>query len=164
MKTQEFLSLLQAHQDKALIFEYNPGKLVGANYHITEVKHVMIDSIDCGANSDSWNETIIQLWESPLELLKTQYLSVNKATGILNKVAGMRAFDPASEIKIEYGNKNFHTTQLFIGDHKTQGSRLVISLETTKTDCKAKVDCGIPSVITKVASAMDCCKTSSGCC
>ena len=47
MKTQEFFTLLQENQDKSLLFEYTPNRLVGANYHITEVKHTNIDSIDC---------------------------------------------------------------------------------------------------------------------
>lgn len=54
-------------KSKSLLFEYNPNALLGVNYHITEVKHVVIDSVDYGANTNSWNETIIQLWESPYE-------------------------------------------------------------------------------------------------
>ncbi len=47
MKTQELFEVLKANQDKSLLFEYSEGQLVGANYHITEVKHVQIDSVDC---------------------------------------------------------------------------------------------------------------------
>ena len=66
MKTQEFLDLLKSHQDKSLLFEYTAGQMVGANYHITEVKHTTIESVDCGGRMDAWNETVIQLWESPM--------------------------------------------------------------------------------------------------
>ena len=65
MKTSKFLSLLREHTNKSLVFEYQIGKTVGANYHITEVQHVKIDSVDSGAGRDYWNETNIQLWESP---------------------------------------------------------------------------------------------------
>ena len=81
MKTQELFKLLEQHQDKALLFEYAPNQLVGANYHITEVKHITIDSVDCGSQTDFWKETIIQLWESPKEIGKTEYMSVYKALG-----------------------------------------------------------------------------------
>ncbi len=65
MKTHEFLSLLKGNKNKNLLFEYKTGSLIGANYHITEVKNVTVDAVDCGAGTDFWKETIIQLWESP---------------------------------------------------------------------------------------------------
>ncbi|MCW8981578.1 MAG: DUF6428 family protein, partial [Altibacter sp.] len=79
MKTQELLDLLAAHSEKALLFEYAPKQYVAANYHITEVKHIAIDSVDCGAGTDAWKETIIQLWESPSEAGKTSFMSTYKA-------------------------------------------------------------------------------------
>jgi hypothetical protein len=62
MNTQSFLNTLEKHKNKELLFQYTPNLLVGTNYHITEVKHVTIDSVDCGAQTDSWKETIVQLW------------------------------------------------------------------------------------------------------
>ena len=53
MKTQEFLELLKENQNKSLLFDYKNGALVGANYHITEVKNISIDAVDCGARRDS---------------------------------------------------------------------------------------------------------------
>lgn len=85
MKTQEFFNVLEQDKDKSLLFEYAPNLLVGANYHITEVKHIVIDSVDCGSQTDSWNETIIQLWESPLEKGKTECMSTYKAFAIFKK-------------------------------------------------------------------------------
>ncbi len=64
MKTDEFLSLLKEHPYKNLRFEYALGKQVGANYHITEIKNVTIDSVDCGGESDFWKETIAALGKS----------------------------------------------------------------------------------------------------
>ena len=74
------------------MFEYAPNLLVGANYHITEVKHITVDSVDCGAQTDSWKETIIQLWESPNELGKTEFMSAYKALAILKKVGKMKSY------------------------------------------------------------------------
>lgn len=70
MKTEEFLQILKQHQDKSLLFEYAPNLLVGANYHITEIKHITVDSVDCGAGVDAWKETIVQLWEDLTSLGK----------------------------------------------------------------------------------------------
>ena len=92
MKTKELLSVLEKNQNKALLFEYAPNLLVGANYHITEVKHMKIDSVDCGGKTDSWNETIIQLQESPKELGKRDYMKVEKAMDILNRVGDLKPY------------------------------------------------------------------------
>jgi hypothetical protein len=161
MKTNEFLSLLNAHKEKSLLFEYAPNLLIGANYHITEVKHLAIDSIDCGAQTDAWKETIIQLWESPNELGKTEYMTAYKAIAILNKVASMKAFISDSEAKIEYSNATFHTAQLFINDYVVTNNNLIIKLAVEKTDCKAKELCGVPETIEETQSS---CSPTSGCC
>ena len=42
------------------------------------------------------------------EFLSLLQAHLDKALDIFNEVLGMRAFDPSSEIKIEYLNKNFH--------------------------------------------------------
>ena len=161
MNTSEFLSLLENHKEKALLFEYAPNLLVGANYHITEVKHLSIDSVDCGAQTDAWKETIIQLWESPNELGKTEYMTAFKALAILNKVAKMKSFVLESEAKIEYSNATFHTAQLFINDYVINNNNLIIKLAIKKTDCKAKELCGVPEPIEETTA---CCSPSSGCC
>jgi len=163
MKTKDFFDLLTTHQNKSLLFEYSEGQLVGANYHITEVKHLQIDSVDCGAGVDAWNETIVQLWESPSELGKTTYMSTFKALGILNKVGHMKPYDHEAEIKFEYGNKLFHTAQLFVNDYEIHGSNLLVKLAVEKTDCKAKETCGVPETASVEAEAGSC-APGSGCC
>lgn len=163
MKTKDFLQLLDTHKDKALLFEYAPNQLVGANYHITEVKHVSIDSVDCGARTDAWKETIIQLWESPSEIGKTEYMSTYKAVAILNKVGRMQAYDLNSEVKIEYGNALFHTAQLFVNDFDIRNNQLILHLAVQPTDCKAKEECGVPETVATVKEEA-CCGPEEGCC
>jgi len=162
MKTQEFLSLLESHKNKALLFEYAPEKFVGANYHITEVKHVKIDSVDCGSGTDAWNETIVQLWESPSEKGKRDYMSTFKALGILKKVGQMKPYDMDAEIKFEYSNEVFHTAQLFLNDYTISNNQLILNLGVQQTDCKAKETCGVPEPA--MAEAEGCCTPGSGCC
>lgn len=163
MKTEQFLSLLAEHQNKALLFEYAPNKLVGANYHITEVKHMTVDSVDCGAQTDSWKETIIQLWESPSEIFKTDYMSAFKALGILKKVGQMKPYVLDAEVKFEYSNANFHTAQLFVDDFEIKDHRLIVKLAIKKTDCKAKELCGVPETVT-VSENEPCCSPDGNCC
>ena len=165
MKTQELFNVLEQNQDKSLLFEYAPNLLVGANYHITEVKHITVESVDCGANTDSWNETIIQLWESPSELGKRDYMTVYKALGILKKVGKMKPYDLAAEVKFEYSNATFHTAQLFVNDFEIRNNNLIFKLAVEKTDCKAKETCGV-SIEKEPVLANDepCCSPEGNCC
>ena len=165
MRTKEFFDLLRSNTGKSLLFEYKPGLLVAANYHITEVKHLKIDSVDCGAREDSWNETIIQLWESPSEIGKTEYMGAYKALSILNKVGRMKPFDLESEVRFEYSNEQFHTAQLFVNDYEIREGELRIKLASEKTQCKASDICGVPEpAMAEVATTESCCAPESGCC
>ena len=165
MKTQELFNVLQAHQDKALLFEYKPNAFIEANYHITEVKHTKIDSVDCGAGTDAWNETIIQLWESPKEIGKRDYMSVYKALAILNKVGKMKVYDFDAEVKFEYSNATFHTAQLFVNDFEIRDNNLIIKLAVEKTDCKANEACGNGDKVKELVTSEDnCCAPEGNCC
>ncbi|OUS01420.1 hypothetical protein A9Q86_06465 [Flavobacteriales bacterium 33_180_T64] len=165
MKTQDLFSILEQNQDKSLHFEYAPNAFVGANYHITEVKHLKIDSVDCGAQTDSWNETIIQLWESPMESYKTEYMSVLKALGILKKVGKIKPYDFGAEVKFEYSNKTFNTAQLFVNDYIIEDNKLIIKLGVEKTACKANDICGIVDKTKELISEVEaCCSPESNCC
>jgi len=162
MNTKQFLALLYEHQDKALLFEYAPNKRVGPNYHITEVKHITVDSVDCGAQTDAWKETVIQLWESPLDILNTKYMSAYKALAILNKVGTLKPYQLEAEVKFEYSNATFNTAQLFVNDFIIQDQNLVFRLGVKKTACKASDVCGIVEHINEKVTS--CCTPESGCC
>ena len=163
MQIEAFLNLLQQHTDKSLLFEYADGQLAKANYHITEVKHIHVDSVDCGSGTDSWTETVIQLWESPSEIGKTEYMTVYKALSILKKVGRMRNYDPSSEARIEYGNEAFHTAQLFVNDFDMNEKQLIIKLAVAPTDCKAKDSCGVAETESETVEIGGC-EPGSGCC
>ena len=169
MKTKEVFQLFKEHQDKSLLFEYKPNEYVKANYHITEVKHLKIDSVDCGAGTDAWNETIIQLWESPTSPEasggKRDFLTVYKALSILNKVGKMKAYNMDAELKFEYSNRTFHTSQMFVNDYEIRDNNLIIKLGVEKTDCKAKTVCGVvEEVKAALVSNEPCCSPEGNCC
>lgn len=163
MKTIEFFNLLKDNKDKSLLFEYAPNALVGANYHITEVKHIKVDAVDCGARTDAWNETIVQLWESPSELGKTEFMTASKALSILNKVGKMKPYDMNAEVKFEYSNATFNTAQLFVNDFNIKDNQLFLKLAIEKTDCKAKEACGTPGEKNDHTNVEACCTTENVC-
>ncbi|MFT4943808.1 MAG: hypothetical protein ACI8RH_001555 [Flavobacteriales bacterium] len=163
MTTEDFFNTLNKHQDKSLLFQYMPGQLVGANYHITEVKHITVDAVDCGARTDAWKETIVQLWESPSEIGKTDFMSCGKALEILTTVGKMRPYTKTSEVRFEYSNALFHTAQLFVTSVEVHGSNLMLQLATQKTACKAEDICGIQEPTNTEVEANSC-APGGGCC
>ena len=164
MKTNELLQILETHPDKRLLFEYLPGRFVNKNYHITEVKNTRIESVDCGARVDAWNETVIQLWESPEENEARDYMSIYKAMGILKKVDQMRPMDREAVVKFEYSNPEFLTSQLEVSGYTVRDGKLIFVLHSQPTDCKAKEDCGVPEAASVHTAEEPCCDPKSGCC
>lgn len=162
MQTKELLETLESHKNKSLLFEYRQGKFVNANYHITEIKNTIVDSVDCGARTDYWKETVIQLYESPVEKDKKEFMTVGKALSILNRVDKIKPMAREAEVKFEYSNDNFHTAQLFVNDLLWNDNELVLKLAVEKTDCKAKETCSIPEEV--VSDAVVSCVPGSGCC
>lgn len=163
MKVKEFLTILRQNNDKALLFEYKENKFVQANYHITEVKNISVQSVDCGGRSDRWNETVIQLWESPAEIEKTDFMTVDKALSIIEKVDSINPILLDTEVKLEYGNTEFHTAALEIDNINLKSDKLIVQLFVAETNCKAKDLCKVSEKEIAVAQEEACC-SGSGCC
>ncbi|MDO1501950.1 DUF6428 family protein [Winogradskyella maritima] len=164
MRLDTFLDLLKSNPSKQLRFSYSPEQFVNADYHITEVKHVLIETVDCGAQQHQWRETVIQLLEADtMDLpITTSEMTCFKALGILNKVGKLKPFTMNSEVKFEYGNPSFHTAQLTIGEVSYSENSIIVHLGSTATDCKAKDICGIEAP--KEEPQAMCCEPSSNCC
>lgn len=163
MTTAELLTLLETHAGKSLLFEYRPNAYVGANYHITEVKNVTVDAVDCGAGTDFWKETVIQLYESPEEIGKTTFMLAGKALDILMRVDRIKPMQRGVTVKWEYSNAHFHTAQLFVNDFSVGQDQLILRLGVEKTDCKAKESCA-PQPLENVVDGGSTCAPGSGCC
>ena len=134
------------------------------NYHITEVKHTTIDSVDCGGQTDDWKETVVQLWEDPKEIGKRNFMKVDKAIAIFDKVGTMKPYVLDAVIKIEYGNATFHTTQQFIEQIEVKENDLIVKLTLDVTRCKATNICGVPTSEKENETTDSCCSPASGCC
>lgn len=162
MKTRELLNTLKENGQKELLFEYKEGKFVAANYHITEVKNSAIKSVDCGARSDTWNETIIQLWESPNEIGKRDFMKAEKALSILEQTDKIYKMDKEAAVLFEYSNDHFHKANLEIHDIELTSEKIIFKLFVSQTDCKAKDECGVKATVEPIEE-IACCD-QSGCC
>ena len=85
--TRAFLDILRAAKpDQQLVFQLDEAPLVAAGYHVTEVKAVTYNTMDCGGVADKWEETIIQLW-NPGDEPEREYMTVRKFLAIYDRVA-----------------------------------------------------------------------------
>ena len=178
MRVREFIEVLKQQKNKELLFSYAQDKLVGANYHLTEVKNVQFDTTDCGGKTNFWEETHFQLWESPSELGKRDYMTTDKILAILNRVNGIKALKFDTEVKLEYGNEDFATSVMPVKDIKIEDNRVLVFLFAEATRCKANDVCGLPAVEAEKlifaeqkskikhsrSETMTSCEPNSGCC
>src|SRR5436189_2376596 len=87
MRTQDFISRLRkAATTKALVFINSNGATIHGGYHLTELKAASFDTVDCGAQKNQWNETIVQLWV-PEEQENGERMTAAKFLSIYDKVA-----------------------------------------------------------------------------
>lgn len=147
MTTKEFIQQLQNNPELPLVFEYQSGAYARADFHITELKNVHYDTVDCGGVRNEWQEVHLQLWESQLPQ-PTHRVNTSKAVGIIEAVNSVRESWGDVELKIEYGNQHFHTAVLPIRQIDKMDNQLVVRLGQEYTTCKA---------IDRAGSALACC-------
>lgn len=160
MRVKEFIKEIEKYSGKELLFSYPSNKLVGANYHLTEVKNVQFNTTDCGGKSNFWKETHFQIWESPQEIGKTDYLKVDKILSILKKVDKIKPLMYNTELKIEYGNEDFPTSVMQIEKISINDKKVVVTLFAGTTKCKGNDVCGIQ----EKEEQSNCCATEVACC
>jgi hypothetical protein len=177
-----FKDKLLQHPDLELQFQYAEGKLVDAAYHITEIKQAPITSVDCGGVMNNWTEIIVQLWV-PVDEQQSRSMKVSKALSIINIVEKMLPLDPNGTVKIEFGNSEFDTRQLFPNEIIADGNSLTIDLRPDAVQCKAQErggscgtndkgeECCAPTaeepknqLINLAVPAEGCCTPGGGCC
>jgi hypothetical protein len=136
MNWQEFKDRLQESPELTLQFQYAENKWVDASYHITEIKQAPVVSVDCGGQMNSWTEVIVQLWE-PSQKESDRAMEVNKALKIVDIVESKLQLNPKGIVKIEFGNAQFDTRQMYPAEFINDGVNLVVNLTPDYTQCKA---------------------------
>jgi hypothetical protein len=176
-----FKAALFANPNLNLQFQYEADKWVDAAYHITEIKQAPIVSVDCGGVMNSWTEVILQLWE-PTDQKQLRSMKVTKALEIINLVEKSLPLNPFATVKIEFGNSQFDTRQMFPDSLVNDGENLIVDLRADATQCKAinrGGSCGItasgeecctptsaekPKIEMKNLAVANSCELGSGCC
>jgi hypothetical protein len=180
---QTFKATLEKNPELTLQFQYAEDKWVDASYHITEIKQAPIVSVDCGGVMNSWTEIIVQLWEPSVQD-NEKAMQVNKALSIIKLVEKSLTLNPLAIVKIEFGNSQFDTRQMYPGNFILNEGNLIVDLSPDFTQCKAITrggscgttesgeECCAPEVKTEkpklvlknLASDAQVCTPGGGCC
>ena len=166
MISQELFELLNENKEKTLRFEYQKGKFVNQNFHITEVKNLQINSVDCGGRSDSWNETVLQLW-NPSSESERYPMKSSKALSILEKVDQIDAIDKNATLYFEYGNEDIAVSNYSVQNITIDEDFITFHFASITTQCKPSVEnanngsscCGTTENVSKTED-VECCDTA----
>ena len=85
---------------------------------------------------NTWTEIIIQLWE-PSVKDSHEAMPVSKALSIVELVERSLALNPLGIVKIEFGNSEYDTRQMYPGTITINNGNLVVDLSPDFTQCKA---------------------------
>ncbi len=177
---QHFKNAMLQNPGLDLQFQYAENKWVDASYHITEIKQAPIVSVDCGGVMNQWTEIIVQLWE-PSKKEQERSMKVRKALSIIDIVEKKMPLDALATVKIEFGNSQFDTRQMYPGNIVAEGENLIVDLQPDFTQCKAigrggscgtdekGEECCAPAEkpvvqLKNLAVAPAACEPGSGCC
>jgi hypothetical protein len=130
-----------------------PGnKAIAPHFHLTEVTREDRHILDCGGHLQQETKVILQLWHA---LDYHHRLSPEKFKMILLQFQ-KQVDDSELEVLLEYQTDT-------IGRYGLSFSNGAFIMQSLKTDCRAKSECGIP-VMEAVEAISDCCKPGSNCC
>ena len=137
MTTREFIRKLRQAPAKRLIFTNGNGARIHGGYHLTELKAASFDTVDCGAQKNHWRETIIQLWV-PENEESEEFMSAQKFLAIYDKVAGLIALDQEAEVRFEYGDENFPSSNYHVEEITEDDRDFRVKLRLPHATCKAR--------------------------
>ena len=137
MTTRDFISRLREAAANQLVFTNSDGAMVRGGYHLTELKAASFDTVDCGAQKNQWNETIVQLWV-PEDEENGECMTAAKFLSIYDRVARLIPLDPTAEIRFEYGDENFPPSNYHVENISEIATELRVQLRLPRTTCKAR--------------------------
>ena len=151
MTLNDFLDALHDQPAEApLVFTTSEGP-IGAGYHITELKSLDINSIDCGGRTSDWTEVQIQL----LDGAGRSHLSAGKSAKILEH--SLKAIPELAEgdLSFEYAPGNNGLRRYIPTQPIWAEGHVEMRLTEDGAQCKAAAFSG---------TTASCCGASARCC
>ena len=159
--TETLITQLRNIQQRPLEFHLNNDLLVRPGYHVTEIKAVTIEAMDCGGNANAWRETVIQLMDGTTEEAEAGHMTNRKFLAIYDRVTRQIPVRGEAEVRFEYGSSGTPALQYHVTGVRAEPDRVIVDLRPPGVQCKAADTCG-PAVTD--ARELDGCAPQSGCC
>ena len=134
MSQQPVTAYLEAASAKPLRFTVNGQQLVPNDFHVTEIKKVSIESLDCGGGASAWEELVIQLW-SPRGDDTPASMTVEKFSGILSKAGALPLLD-GEHVRFEYAPVGQPAIQYALSGLNASADALEVELTLPYVACK----------------------------
>lgn len=158
-RTQQVITALRVLPQQPLEFHLHGERLVAAGYHVTEVKAVTIEAMDCGGQPSMWRETVVQLMDGTAEEAKAGFMTNRKFLTIYDRVVRHVPVRDDAELRFEYGNAVLPAMQYHVAHVEPRADRVVVHLRTPGVQCKAGDSCGVPA-----GDLAEGCAPETGCC
>lgn len=139
LDTRAFLAALAAHPEADLAFAHADfGVPVG--FHLTEVRALAVEGMDCGGRADRWFETHFQLWHPqlwPPGGRDGHRLTAGKFLRIVERVRSAVPLRDAAAARIEWGDAARSAVLYPVSGVGEAGGVLTVSLSSPRVTCKA---------------------------
>jgi hypothetical protein len=155
MKTNEFIAALRVAPQNELVFVDLVGHTVHTGYHLTELKAASFEAVDCGGQTNRWQETIVQLWVPAGRA--DDYMTAGKFLQIFDKVRGMIPLNIDTDIRVEYGDEHFFPSTYRVRSVMHEDGVTRVLLEPPATSCKARERRVAAAENSRCVAAQSCC-------
>jgi hypothetical protein len=135
MNTSTFINTLVNNAGKELQFSLSDGTKVAGDLHITEIQDHHVDSVDCGGNPHSYDETVVQLWINERSGAKAEW-STDKAMKIFDIVGKKLVYKDDAELFIEFGDSNHPTIRYSVNTIDSDSEKVIVDMKVKPTVCK----------------------------
>lgn len=138
MNTSAFLSALRLHPSLPVVFRHR-DRVMAPGYHLTEVKRVRYETVDCGAMPHVWTETHLEVWAPPLSkpLPGRTHMAAGKLLDIVDRVEHqvLLPTDAPARVLTSFGGEPaaLYDIESISADAET----LTVGLTGDRTHCKA---------------------------
>ena len=138
MTTASFLAALRAHSGLPLVFR-SAADSISSHYHLTEVKRVAYETMDCGAQTHRWAETHFELWVPPLTspLPGRDHMPAGKFLAIIDRVEQQLPLVGDSPARAFVALGDAPAALYDIASVTAHEGRLWVELTADRTRCKA---------------------------
>lgn len=138
MKTSAFLSSLRSHAALPVVFRADSAA-ISSHYHLTEVKRVAYETMDCGAQTHRWAETQFELWAPPLAgvLPGRDHMPAGKFLAIIDRVEKELPLNGDATARIFVALGDAPAALYDIASVRAADGRLHVELTADRARCKA---------------------------